>query len=452
MRQALWYHPAMHRKTAVPKVSVRASAAFRAPTRASTSASVSTGALTSVHGHTSVHASADAHTSVCARTSAGVAASGEGAEALSAWLARYMPVERKIMEEHERRLAARARRAAVRREAAERRAEAARAYGDLCDATEGFAAVWRREGWSARDMVRWAEGDVLTLSALARWLRADATRRIDRAQCRLRRPLHYARERARREALAAERRRVCARRTANPCPTREEILDAWLRRRESHDAAVRFGSMVHDLECYVDNSLLRDGSGAIVGRRGGVKAWLQTNIPALYVRYTTVMRYKAMAKKLRQVTGLSDPVPAAAVLGTPPPEEDAARKAGDATEKGASAERLKRDYGAYEILYRGDGGQARGAMEAYEGRTSAEGRTVTPEVDVVRARAVWLEVVKDIRGSATALMERLDALTDPERADDANMLAEWRAKYENEITVRMKSRWWRRLMKAGNGG
>lgn len=54
-----------------------------------------------------------------------------------------------------------------------------------------------------------------------------------------------------------------------------------------------------------------------MGRRGGVKAWLQVNIPALYVRYTTVMRYKAMAKRLRQVTGLADPVPAAAVLGPP---------------------------------------------------------------------------------------------------------------------------------------
>ena len=59
--------------------------------------------------------------------------------------------------------------------------------------------------------------------------------------------------------------------------------------------------MMQDLECYVDNSLLRNDTGAIVGRRGGVKAWLQENIPALYVRYTTVMRYKAMAKKLRQV-------------------------------------------------------------------------------------------------------------------------------------------------------
>ena len=233
----------------------------------------------------------------------------KASDGLSAWLARYEPVEREVIEAHERRIANRARRAA----------ERARAFGSLCEATEGLAVVWRREGWSVRDMVRWADGDVLTLLTLAKWLRRDATRYIDRAQSRLRRPLYYAREKARREALAAERRRVGGRRTASPCPTREAVLDAWIHRRESHEAAVRFGSMIHDLECYVDNSLLRDESGAIVGRRGGVKAWLQENIPAIYVRYTTVMRYKAMAKKLMQVTGLADPVPAAAVLAEPPP-------------------------------------------------------------------------------------------------------------------------------------
>ena len=225
-------------------------------------------------------------------------------DGLAAWLARYEPVEREIIEAHERRIANRAR----------RRAEEARDFADLCEASEGLAVVWRREGWSLREMVRWADGDVLTLLTLARWLRAGATKYIDRAQSRLRRPLYYARERARREALAEERRRTGGRRTTNPCPTREAILDAWVHRRDSHAAAVRFGSMVHDLECYVDNSLLRDENGSIVGRRGGVKTWLQVNIPALYVRYTTVMRYKAMAKKLRQVVGLADPVPAEAVL------------------------------------------------------------------------------------------------------------------------------------------
>ena len=349
-------------------------------------------------------------------------ASGE----LSAWLAKYGPVEREIIEAHERRIANRARRAAERREAD------ARAFGDLCEATEGFAVVWRREGWSARDMARWADGDVLTLLTLARWLRGDATRFIDRARSRLRRPLYYAQERARREALARERRRIGGRRTTSPCPTREAILEAWVRRRESHEAAVRFGSMVHDLECYVDNSLLRDESGAIVGRRGDVKAWLQENIPALYVRYTTVMRYKAMAKKLMQVTGLADPVSAAAVLAEPTPGSGS----GDAGDGG-------RDYGSYEIAGKGET-EAR-AEETTPELAVVQAKEHVPELAVVRARAVWLEEVDGVRRSAAALMERLDALTDPARVEDAAMLAEWRAKYENEITERMKSRWWRRM-------
>ena len=374
------------------------------------------------------HASASA-----AGAGSGASPRTDGADELAAWLARYEPVEREIIEAHERRLANRAR----------RRAEAAGRFADLCEATEGLAVVWRREGWGVREMVRWADGDVLTLLTLSRWLGAEATRYIDRAQSRLRRPLYYARERARREALAAERRRTGGRRTTNPCPTREAILDAWVRRRDSHAAAVRFGSMVHDLECYVDNSLLRDGSGAIVGRRGGVKAWLQVNIPALYVRYTTVMRYKAMAKKLRQVVGLADPVPAEAVLADSP----------------CGGGEGEQDYGTYETTGQGTGCpvDARERPIARKGTCSeaqdlTEAHTETPDLAVVRARAVWLEVVAGVRGSPTALMERLDALTDPERVEDANMLAGWRAKYENEITERMKSRWWRRMARRRDVG
>ncbi len=77
---------------------------------------------------------------------------------------------------------------------------------------------------------------------------------------------------------------------------------------------------------------------------------------------------------------------------------------------------------------------------------------MAPELAVVRARAVWLEVVEGVRGSSTALMERLDALTDPERVEEANMLAGWRAKYENEITERMKAWWWQRLARRRDVG
>ena len=282
------------------------------------------------------------------------------------------------MEARERRLANRVRLNAERREAD------ARAFGDLCEATEGLAVVWRREGWSVRDMVEWADGDVWTLLTLARWLRQEATRRINALEGALRRPFYYTRESARRRILADERRKIRRRSTTSPCPTREQVLEAWMRRRESHEAAVRFGSMVHDLECYLDNSLLRSEDGVIVGRRGGVKAWLQENIPVLYVRYTTVMRYKAMAKKLRQVTGLADPTPADVVLAA---EDD-----GDET-----------------------------------------------SVEVARARAAWREVSSGAGKSPTALMARIDMLLDPRRVGNAGMLTAWQAKYMNEITVRTKS-------------
>jgi siroheme synthase (precorrin-2 oxidase/ferrochelatase) len=42
---------------------------------------------------------------------------------------------------------------------------------------------------------------------------------------------------------------------------------------------------------------------------------------------------------------------------------------------------------------------------------------------------------------------RIDELLDPELVEAANMLAEWREKYQNEITVRTKKRWRRRMFK-----
>ena len=449
------------------------------------------------------------------------ACSAKEADEFAAWLAKYEPVEREIIEAHERR---------IENKGCRMRAQA-KAFGDLCEATEGFAVVWRREGWSVYSMLRWAGGDGWTLLTLARWLRLTATKYIDRAQSRLRRPLYYAREKERRQKLAAERRRVGGRRTTSPCPTREDILEAWIHRQDSHDAAVRFGSMIHDLECYVDNSLIRDGDGAITGRHGGVKEWLWTNIPALYIRYTTVMRYKAMAKKLRQVTGIADPVPAAAVLAgrtecdygsnefscnndicgdgsrdasekCEPEDASALSKRGMGGDEECEHDSVnalnKRDLGgdeecelevanALDKCGRGGdeeceslcGGESNGrcrdassdcrcvrisngnADEEGDGRRIAPGRNqcggvdgeevdgTVPDLEVVRARAVWLEVTEGVRRSATALMERLDALTDPNHVEDANMLARWREKYQNEITERMKSHWWASMAKKG---
>ena len=262
-----------------------------------------------------------------------------------------------------------------------------------------------------------------------RAFRRDCSRRVARLKAAERRPRYYAAENERRRALAAERRKIRARATTNACPTREAILEAWNRRKDSHEAAIRFGSMLEDLECYLDNSLRRSEDGVIIGRNPGIKGWLCDNLPEIYEKYTTAMRYKAAAKKLKQVVELADPTPADVVL----PHGAAEQEDGS-----------KRDYGADEV----EGRRADGTGGAAEGRGEAE----VPELAVVRARAIWSEIVEGIGQSATALMMRLDALTDPGRVEDANMLAAWREKYANEITERTKKRWWRRLVEKSRPG
>ena len=320
-----------------------------------------------------------------------------------AWLRKYLPVEQRILAERERLFE---RRAELR---AERRARRAREFGDLCEWTEGDAARWREHGFAPLETMLLElfrdAGYYMYLDYMRRW----STQRIDKARGALRRPLYYARENERRRALAAARRRIERRRTENPCPTKEQVLDAWLHAKDSHEAAIRFGGMLEDLECYLDNSLARNDDGVIVGRAPGIKGWLKDNIPALYLRYTAVMRYKAAAKKFRQIAGLVDPTPVSAAV--PEPGRDGGERAGR-TRKAA------------------DGAKWR-----------------TPEAEVVRAAAIWREVSDSAGKSATALIARIDALVDPEAVEDANMLREWRERYEREITVRTKSRWWRRLMK-----
>ena len=82
------------------------------------------------------------------------------------------------------------------------------------------------------------------------------------------------------------------------------------------------------------------------GRAPGIKGWLRENVPALALRYTTVMRYKAAAKKLRQVVELPDPIPVAAVLDGDGAGEGTGVLDGAGQEVLAGTERTeqKRDY------------------------------------------------------------------------------------------------------------
>ena len=247
-------------------------------------------------------------------------------------------------------------------------------FGDLCEISEGLAVVWRRRGCTEREMWAFAEDDpsilcdvvpalhalgfgeedvirhvphdgilaslllgfsrlmtaresaltgrsyggsaILALPPLVAlaFLHRALSRRIAALRNKAARPMHYEAEKARRRAMAEERRRVRRRETTSPCPAREALLEAWRHVRDSKESLVRFGSMMQDLECYVDNSLRMDEYGRIVGRNAGIKGWLRENLPELAKHYSMVMRYKAAAKKLRQVVGLADPMPVAAVL------------------------------------------------------------------------------------------------------------------------------------------
>ena len=131
---------------------------------------------------------------------------------------------------------------------------------------------------------------------------------------KVQRPKYYPQERMRRQALARERRRIRMRTTLNPAPTADELLAQWAKVKKNPEEMIRFGSMLCDLEAYVDNSLLRNENGEIVGRNPGIRGWLNTNCQPLAAHYKTVMGYKAMAEKFRQAVGLADPYPATVAL------------------------------------------------------------------------------------------------------------------------------------------
>ena len=409
-----------------------------------------------------------------ARPSAEEAAEREFQE----WIRRYEPVERAIYAERERREASKRRRAAERR----------KAFGDLCEATEGLAAFARHNNITLEEARRRLRRirpfhPVLALPCMLledAWtglaaMRRLLTRRIDRAKHEAARPAYYAQERARRQALAAERRKVRMRHTLSPCPTRLEILDAWMRVKDSPEALLRFGSLMEDLECYVDNSLRRTEDGVIVGRRPGIKGWLQTEIPALYLKYKTVMAYKAAAKRMRQVLDIRDPLPLAAALGkTLDHGADEIKGRGSRGTENGERGKMSREgnvaQGAREAMDEADepsggerramdgqtgtGGGARKAVGEAGGPGSGKQRVMdeADELEALRARAVCAEVLAGIgegHGMTTALLRRLGELTDPERVEDANMLAGWKERYRRKITVRTKSAWGRRLRWTG---
>ena len=281
-------------------------------------------------------------------------------------------------------------------------------------------------------------------------LRRVLTRRIAEMKNKVTRSIHYEAEKLRRRTMAQERRRIIQRFTTSPCPTKEAVLEAWRHVRDSKETLVRFGSMMQDLECYVDNSLRFDNSGRIVGRNAGVKGWLRENLPELAEHYCSVIRYKAAAKKLRQIVGLNDPTPVASVLG----DNAVDTKPGGTETTGRWKRNEKEDlcnYVAEKSVSKGGRNvdkPSKGCKnEIIQKETVDNGEAVdeSPPVEVVRARAIYLEAMDGIPDVAARVMARIDQLCDPEQIDEARLLRGWREKYENSITVRRKVSWWQRL-------
>ena len=159
-------------------------------------------------------------------------------------------------------------------------------------------------------------GDMLMIclvvggASLAFWF---VRREVRRHLNRVRRPSYYDTERARRLALAQERRRQGRRSTTNPCPSLDAVRALFAEVRHDPEAALRLGGLLEDLECYLDNRP-RFAGNRCLGRAGGIKRHLQEHAPDLFAHYSALMRYKAIAKRFRQAAGVDDPVPADALL------------------------------------------------------------------------------------------------------------------------------------------
>ncbi len=157
-----------------------------------------------------------------------------------------------------------------------------------------------------------------TVRSIANPVERDQMKReLMRDLRRVRRPFYYAQEVERRRSLAVERRKIHRRRTTAPMPTPEVLLNAWNERKSSRKAMIILGGLMHDLECYVDNCLRFDEKGNVVGRNGGIRGWITENVPELLPKYKTLMRYKALAVRIRQATETKDPKPTSKLLAKP---------------------------------------------------------------------------------------------------------------------------------------
>ncbi len=140
--------------------------------------------------------------------------------------------------------------------------------------------------------------------------------------------------------------RIREKRPASPSlrgtPTPKELAKDWAAQPRTLETCLRIGSRLADLDPTLDHSLVRkpDAAGRLVirARKGGMKGWLEDHRVA--VGYSTVMRYKKLAQRLRQVLALDDRLPLEWVMSGVP--ADCALPADLAAPCAAAARRLAR--------------------------------------------------------------------------------------------------------------
>ncbi len=137
-------------------------------------------------------------------------------------------------------------------------------------------------------------------------------------------------------------RRLCERSVIAP-PTADDLRAQWekARGRGRVEEKIRLGSMLLDAEATVDSSLVRDRDGEIVGRRGGLREWIDATCPDLSRHYAALMGYRRMAADFRREHGLGDPAPAALLLAEAPETEKKLPPAQRATLSAARAKAQK---------------------------------------------------------------------------------------------------------------
>ena len=94
-------------------------------------------------------------------------------------------------------------------------------------------------------------------------------------------------------------------------PTPADLEDLWSADPRTLETRLRLGSRLADLDPTLDHTIarrtLRNGKTVIRANPGGIKRWLSDRRVA--VPYSTVMRYKKLAQRLRILFSLDDRIP-----------------------------------------------------------------------------------------------------------------------------------------------